>query len=88
MASPPVHADRRLHHQQQRIHQGIKTGQLTRGEARRLEWREHRIHREVRWERGHNGGYLHNRERRHVRRQLNRTSGAIWRNKHNGRVRH
>jgi hypothetical protein len=72
--------------QQERIAQGVKSGQLTSGETARLEGRESRINREVHNDRAANGGTLTSAERRQVNRQEDRTSRAIYRKKHNGRV--
>jgi hypothetical protein len=72
--------------QQERIAQGVKSGQLTSGETARLEGRESRINREVHNDRAANGGTLTSAERRQVNHQEDRTSRAIYRKKHNGRV--
>ena len=71
--------------QQDRIGQGVKSGQLTSRETAHLENREANVHREVRNDRAANGGKLTGQERRQVNRQQNRTSRAIYRDKHNGR---
>ncbi len=76
---------RRQENQQDRIGQGVKSGQLTAGETSRLEGREARINHEVKNDRAANGGKLTGQERRQVNRQQNRTSRAIYRDKHNGR---
>jgi len=70
--------------QQQRIAQGVKSGQLTAGETSRLENRESAINHEVRADRAANGGKLTGAEKAQVNRQQNRVSGAIYRDKHNG----
>src|SRR2546430_16648473 len=75
-------ADRATLQQQERIAQGVKSGQLTAGEASRLEGREAAIHREIRHDRAENGGTLTPAERRRVNRQENRTSRSIYRQKH------
>jgi hypothetical protein len=72
--------------QQERIAQGVKSGQLTSGEAAHLEGREQHIDREVHNDRVANGGTLTPAERRQVNHQENRTSKAIYQKKHNGRV--
>jgi hypothetical protein len=71
--------------QQDRIAQGVKSGQLTAGEAANLERKEAAIHREVRNDRAANGGTLTQQERRQVNRQQNRLSHQIYNKKHNGR---
>jgi len=74
----------RKENQQQRIAQGVKSGSLTAGETARLENRESAINHEVRTDRAANGGKLTTAERAQVNRQQNRTSGAIFVDKHNG----
>jgi hypothetical protein len=84
-AGAPV-VNQRQENQQDRIAQGVKSGQLTAGETANLETREAAIHHEVKTDRAANGGKLTPAERRQVTRQQNRTSKAIYRKKHNGRV--
>ena len=69
--------------QQDRIAQGIRSGQLSAGETAKLEHQESRINREVRRDRAANGGSLTAGERAQVNRQLNRESVRIYRAKHN-----
>ena len=76
--------DARRENQQDRIAQGIRSGQLTAGETAKLERQSARINREVRNERAANGGNLTNREKAQVNRQLNRESARIYNKKHNG----
>jgi hypothetical protein len=75
--------DRRQERQQQRIAEGVKSGQLTPGETARLERKEAAIRQEVKQERAANGGRLTPAERRQVNRQENRLSRQIYRAKHN-----
>ena len=84
--NPTSEVGRRQEKQQDRIAQGIKSGQLTPSEAAHLERREGAINKEVKTERAANGGTLTPAERRQVNRQENRTSKAIYRKKHNGRT--
>jgi hypothetical protein len=86
VAPPPGTIHARKENQQDRIAQGVKSGQLTAGETAHLEKREARINKEVHHERVANGGKLTPAERRQVNRQQNRTSRAIYRDKHNARV--
>ncbi len=83
---PKSEVGQRERNQQERIAQGVKSGQLTAGETAHLEGREAAINKEVHNDRAANGGTLTSAERRQVNRQENRTSGAIYRKKHNGRV--
>jgi hypothetical protein len=77
--------NRRQANQQARIRQGIRSGELTRGEARRLEAREGRIQADKLIDKSK--GYVTPRERAQLNRELTRTSSAIYRDKHNGWVR-
>lgn len=83
--NPKSEVGKRAENQQDRIAQGIKSGQLTAGEAAHLENKEARINKEVRSDRAANGGKLTPQERAKVNRQQNRTSRQIYRDKHNAR---
>jgi hypothetical protein len=74
----------RKENQQDRIAQGIASGQLTAGEAARLERREAGLNREISGMRQVNGGVLTRQERALVNRQQNGLSRNIYRAKHNG----
>lgn len=76
----------RRENQQDRIAQGIKSGQMTAGEAARTENREQGINQQVHADRQANGGKLTGQERRQVNREQNRTSRQINRQKHNNKV--
>jgi len=82
---PKSEVGKRAENQQDRIAQGIKSGQLTAGEAAHLESNEAKINKEVRNDRAANSGKLTPQERAQVNRQQNRTSRQIYRDKHNGR---
>jgi hypothetical protein len=84
--NPKTEVGQRQRNQQERIAQGVKSGQLTASETAHLERREAAIHKEVKTERAANGGTLTPVERRQVNRQENRTSRAIYRKKHNART--
>jgi len=77
--------DRRETRQQERIGQGVESGQLTPGETARLENQEKRIDNQVKAERAANGGHLTAAERRQVNREQNRESRRIYAAKHNAR---
>ena len=76
----------RKENQQDRIAQGVKSGQLTAGETSRLEGREANLNKEIHNDRAANGGKLTAGEKAQVNRQQNRISGAIYRDKHNART--
>ncbi len=84
--NPKTEVGKRQENQQDRIAQGIKSGQLTPRETAHLEGRESAINKEVKNDRAANGGKLTPAEHRQVNRQQNRTSNAIYRKKHNGRT--
>jgi len=76
---------KRKENQQDRIAQGVKSGQLTAGETANLEHKEAKLNREIRHDRKQNGGNLTNKEKRQINRQQNKLSKQIYRDKHNGR---
>jgi len=77
--------NQRKDNQQDRIAEGVRSGQLTAGETARLEGREAHInHQEARMKAA-NGGSLTPGERAKINREQNRTSRAIYRDKHNAR---
>lgn len=75
--------DDRKQNQQQRVAQGIQSGQLTSGETANLEKKEAAINQEVHTDRTLNGGKLTQAERNQVNRQQNRVSSQIYTDKHN-----
>jgi len=83
--NPKSEVGKRAENQQDRIAQGIKSGQLTAGDAAHLESREAGINREVARDRKANGGKLTQQEKAQVNRQQNRMSRQIYRDKHSGR---
>ncbi len=76
----------RRENQQDRIAQGVKSGQLTAGETAKLENQQRGINQQVKADRSANGGKLTNGERRQVNREQNRASRNIYNKKHNGRT--
>jgi len=85
---PPGTIGQRKENQQDRIAQGVKSGQLTAGETANLETKEARLNHEVRQDRKANGGNLTNNEKKQVNQQQNKLSKNIYRDKHNGRTQH
>jgi hypothetical protein len=77
----------RQRNQQERIGQGIKSGQLTARESAHLENQQAHLNKEIHNDRAANGGKLTPAERKQVNHQENKTSKAIYDKKHNGRVR-
>jgi hypothetical protein len=79
----------RRENQQDRIAQGIRSGQMTAGEASRAEGRQQNINRSIAADRAANGGRLTQQERQNINRRQNGASRQIYRQKHNGaRQRH
>ena len=76
---------KRKENQQDRIAQGVKSGELTAGETANLERKEAGVNREIRHDRAKNGGTLTPKERRQINRQQNHLSRQIYRDKHNAR---
>lgn len=87
-STKPETINQRRENQQDRIAQGVKSGQLTAGETANLETKEAAINHEVAADRRANGGKLTQAERVQVNHQLNRTSNQIYRDKHNARRQH
>ncbi len=83
-AGTPV-ANRRQVHQRARIHQGVVSGQLTRGERVRLNAGQRHIRR-AKWRMKSDGRFTA-RERVRLRHMQNHQGRAIWRMKHNARTR-
>jgi predicted transglutaminase-like cysteine proteinase len=75
----------RQENQQDRIAQGIKSGQLTPGEAGKLEGKETAVNQQVRADRQENGGKLTQGEKKQVNNEQNHLSKNIYSAKHNGR---
>lgn len=76
----------RQHNEQGRIRQGVRSGELTRREAARLEAEQARIRVNEAYAR-RSGGEFTAQERARVQRQLNRASKDIYRQKHDGQDR-
>ncbi|HXG95129.1 MAG TPA: hypothetical protein VNN73_22520 [Blastocatellia bacterium] len=77
--------NRREHHEQLRIRDGIRDGELTRSEAARLEAEQARIRVDERFAKA--DGKVTCRERARLNRELNRASRDIYRQKHDGQDR-
>ena len=73
----------RKENQQDRIAQGVKSGQLTPGETANLENKTQAVNGEIRADRNANGGTLAPAEKARVNRQQNGLSKQIYNDKHN-----
>jgi len=78
----------RKENQQDRIANGIKSGQLTAGETSNLESKEAAINGETRADRAANGGKLTQAEKQQVNQQQNKLSNQIYNDKHNANTAH
>src|SRR5262249_27715277 len=74
----------RRENQQDRIAQGIKSGQLTAGETAKLENQQRGINQQVAADRAANGGKLTAGEKQQINKEQNQTSRNIYNKKHNG----
>jgi hypothetical protein len=83
----PLTIQQRKHMQQARIHQGVKSDELTRGEKRNLEKKEHALNQEERDMRKMNNGKLTAQDRKTLNAQQNKMSKQIYKDKHNRRKR-
>jgi len=89
--TPPAPQDdkptinQRLENQHDRIVNGTKDGQLTKGERTTLRADDAAIRAQERVYRNANDGHLTNHERRQLNHELNRTSRQIHRDRHNNR---
>ncbi len=79
--------NQRKNAQQQRIGNGVRSGQLTAGETSRLEHQEAGINREERGMRAQDNGHLTKQDRSTLHHQQNQESRRIYRDKHNAKVR-
>jgi hypothetical protein len=70
-----------------RIAQGVRSGQLTRGETRNVESRERSVNREEHAMRRADGGHLTGGDKAALTRRQNNISRSISKDKHNARVR-
>ena len=85
-APPKSEVGKRAENQQDRIAQGVKSGQLTAGETARIEKKEAAVNNEIRADRKANGGKLDASEKKDINRQQNKMSRQIYREKHNSNV--
>jgi hypothetical protein len=78
----------RKENQQDRIAQGVKSGQLTAGETANLETKEAAINGETKADRAANGGKLTATEKKQINGQQNQMSKQIYKDKHNASTQH
>ena len=81
----PATINQRKENQQDRVAQGVKSGQLTAGETTHLEKQEAGINKEESGMRTQDNGHLTKQDRKTLRHQQNQESRRIYRDKHNAR---
>lgn len=79
----PLTIRQRKINQQRRIHQGVKSGELTKHETRNLEKKEHALNQEERDMRKMDHGKLTKQDRKTINQQQNQLSKQIYKDKHN-----
>jgi hypothetical protein len=82
----PATINQRKENHQDRIAQGVKSGQLTAGEAAKLEHQESGINKEESGVGAQDNGKLTAKDRKTLTHQQNVESKRIYRDKHNARV--
>jgi hypothetical protein len=85
---PKTEVGQRKENQQDRIANGVQSGQLTAGETANLEKKEAAINKETASDRAANGGKLTAAEKAQVNRQQNHLSKQIYQDKHNANTAH
>ena len=84
LSSSAATVNQRQVNQQERIAQGVRSGQLTARETSHLEHKEAGLNRRIRHDRVDHNGHLTGRERAQVNREQNHVSRDIYRDRHNG----
>jgi len=84
----PATIQQRKENQQDRIAQGVQSGQLTAGETKNLETKEAGLNKEERNMRAEDDGHLTDADRAKINNQQNRLSNQIYDDKHNAAVQH
>jgi hypothetical protein len=79
----PNAVDNREANQQQRTANGLRSGQMTSGEAARTNRNQAKVGQQVHNDRTANGGALNAQQKQQVNKEQNRNSGQIYREKHN-----
>jgi hypothetical protein len=85
-AKPDPTIAQRKENQQDRIAQGVKSGQLTPGETAKLENQEKKINQQTRADRAANGGKLTDNEKKQINKEQNTESKRIYNKKHNDKT--
>jgi hypothetical protein len=75
--------NQRRENQQDRVANGVQSGQLTAGETKNIEGNEANLNREIRDDRQADDGHLTQQEKQQVNRQQNGLSRQIYNDRHN-----
>jgi hypothetical protein len=82
----PNEVDDREANQQQRTAEGLRSGQMTSGEAARTNQNQAKVAQQVHNERTANGGALTKQQKQQVNREQNKNSKQIYNEKHNNKT--
>ena len=78
--------NKREQKQQNRIGNGVKSGQLTPGETRHLEKGEQRLQNNEKKDMAKDNGHLTKQDQRHLNKEANHMSKRIYKDKHNAKT--
>ena len=78
--------NKREQKQQNRIANGVKSGQLTPGETRRLERGEQRLQNNQKKDMAKDNGHLTKKDQRQLNKEANHMSKRIYKDKHNAKT--
>src|SRR5579884_1402612 len=87
-ASTSATVNQRRENQQDRIANGVQSGQLTAGETKNLESREANLNREIKDDRKADDGHLTAAEKQQINHQQNNLSRSLYDDKHNANTAH
>lgn len=85
--NPETGVSGREYKQENRIAQGVNSGQLTSGEASKLEAEHNQVKEQIAHDRADNGGHLTSQEKKQINHEQNQVSKQIHKDKHNARKR-
>ncbi len=81
--NPPTEVGKRRENQQDRIANGIQSGQLSSGETANIERKQANLNHQIATDRAANGGKLTGQEKAQINQRQNRLSNQIYQDKHN-----
>jgi hypothetical protein len=74
--------NKRLNNQNRRIQQGVKSGELNKGQAKQLHQEDKSIRKQERQDAAANGGHITKQQQRQLNQQENQASKQIYQEKH------